>query len=56
VARSENKKQVRLNIIQHLLDHIPYETLPTPKIHLPKRKIGRYKSIDYPFRMVPEKY
>lgn len=56
VARSENKKKVRLNIIQHLLDHIPYETLPTPKIHLPKRKIGRYKSIDYPFRMVPEKY
>jgi len=56
VARSESKKRVRLNIIQHLLDHIPYETVPTAKVHLPKRKIGRYKAIDYPFRMVPEKF
>jgi polyphosphate kinase 2 len=56
VARSESKKRVRLNIIKHLLNHVPYEELPAPKIKLPKRKIGRYKSVDYPFRMVPEKY
>lgn len=56
VARSENKMKVRLNIIKHLLEHIPYEKLPEPKVKLPKRKIGRYKSIDYPFRLVPEKF
>jgi polyphosphate kinase 2 len=54
VARSESKKRVRLNVIKHLLDHVPYEKLPTPAIKLPKRKIGRYKPADYPFRMVPE--
>ncbi len=56
VARSESKKRVRLNIIKHLLSHVPYKSLPAPKIKLPKRKIGRYKAADYPFRMVPEKY
>jgi polyphosphate kinase 2 len=54
VARSESKKSVRLNVIKHLLEHIPYEKLPMPDIRLPKRKIGRYKAVDYPFRMVPE--
>ncbi|RLT97453.1 polyphosphate kinase 2 [Ketobacter sp.] len=56
VARSENKKQVRLNVIRHILDHIPYESLPSKELKLPKRKIGRYKEIKYPFRWVPEKY
>ena len=54
VARSESKKRVRLNVIKHLLEHVPYQKLPAPEIKLPKRKIGRYKPIDYPFRMVPE--
>jgi polyphosphate kinase 2 len=54
VARSESKKRVRLNIIKHLLAHIPYETLPAARIKFPKRKIGRYQPADYPFRMVPE--
>jgi len=55
-ARSENKKQVRLNIIQHLLNHVPYKKVDMEKVKLPKRKIGKYQAIDYPFRMVPEKY
>jgi polyphosphate kinase 2 len=54
VARSESKKKVRLNVIKHLLEHIPYEKLSTPPVKLPKRKIGRYKAADYPFRIVPE--
>lgn len=56
VARSESKKRVRLNIIKHLLSQIPYKELPGSKAKLPKRKIGRYKSKDYPFRFVPEKF
>lgn len=54
VAHSESKKRVRLNVIKHLLEHIPYEKLPAREIKLPKRKIGRYKAVDYPFRTVPE--
>lgn len=54
VARSEDKKRVRLNVISHLLAHVPYEDVPAEKVTLPKRKIGRYKAADYPFKYVPE--
>ncbi len=56
VARSEDKKRVRLNVIDHLLKQIPYEHLPAEPVKLPKRKIGRYKPMDYPFRYIAEKY
>ena len=56
VARSEDKKRVRLNVISHLLAHVPYQELPTQKVVFPKRKIGRYKPVDYPFRYVPERF
>ena len=56
VAPSEDKKRVRLNVIAHLLAHIPYESVPTEPVKLPKRKIGRYKPMDYPFRYIAEKY
>ena len=56
VARSEDKKRVRLNVIRHLLDHVPHKAPPAPKVKLPKRKIGRYKAVDYPFKFVPEKF
>jgi polyphosphate kinase 2 len=39
VAISEDKKKVRLNIIRHILEHIPFKKLPTKTISLPKRKI-----------------
>ena len=54
VARSEDKKRVRLNVISHLLKQVPYEDAPAEKVTLPKRKIGRYKAADYPFKYVPE--
>lgn len=50
VARSEDKKRVRLNVISHLLKHVPYEAVETAKVKLPKRKIGVYRSVDYQFR------
>ena len=57
VANSENKKQVRLNVIHHLLSRIPYEEVPHEKVKLPDRKkLDRYKSPDYPFRFIPEIY
>jgi polyphosphate kinase 2 len=56
VARSEDKKRVRLNVISHFLKHVPYKELPAAKVKLPKRKIGRYKAADYPFKFVPERF
>jgi len=56
VARSEDKKRVRLNVISHLLAHVPYKDLPAEKVTLPKRRIGRYQSPDYPFRYVTDRF
>jgi polyphosphate kinase len=56
VARSEDKKKVRLNVISHLLSKVPYKQVPREKIKLPKRKVGRYKAADYPFKVIEERY
>jgi polyphosphate kinase len=57
VAKSDDKKRARLNIITHLLEHIPYETLPREKVKLPARqKAGSYKESDHPIRSVAEKF
>jgi len=56
VARSEDKKRVRLNVITDILKHVPHKKAPAEKVVLPKRKIGRYKAADYPFRYVPEAF
>ncbi len=56
VARSEDKKKLRLNLISHLLAHVPYEELPQAEVKLGKRKIGKYAAIDYPFKLIPEPY
>ena len=56
VARSEDKKRVRLNVISHFLKHVPYKDLPAAKVKLGKRRIGRYKAVDTPFKYVPERF
>ena len=56
VAPSEDKKRVRLNIISHMLEKIPYKAVKTEKVKLPKRKIGKYKAAEYPFKYVEEKF
>ena len=56
VARSEDKRRVRLNVIHHILEQVPYKELSTGAVKLPKRKIGRYESPPYPFRYVAEAY
>ena len=56
VARAEDKKKLRLNLISHLLQHVPYEDLPQEKVKLGKREIGKYKAMDYPFRYIPEPF
>ncbi|MFC5594877.1 polyphosphate kinase 2 [Lysobacter niastensis] len=57
VARTDDKRRGRLNIIRHLLDHIPYEELAREKVRLPKRqKRGDYVEPDYPFNYIKERY
>ncbi|WP_374439160.1 polyphosphate kinase 2 [Pseudomonas panipatensis] len=58
MARSEDKRRVRLNIISHLLKQIPYEDLTKDQdIKLPKRGgIGRYQAAPYPYKMVEEHF
>ena len=57
VAKSDDKKRARLNIVTHLLSRIPYKEAPRVKVELPKRrKEGKYKSPDFPFKYVSEVY
>ena len=49
-------ERVRLNVISHLLEHVPYKDAPAEKVEFPRRKIGRYTAIDYPFKYVPERF
>ncbi|WP_375739889.1 polyphosphate kinase 2 [Pseudomonas boanensis] len=58
MARSEDKRRVRLNLISHLLQQIPYGDLTRDAaIKLPKRgTLGRYKAAPYPFKIVEERF
>jgi polyphosphate kinase 2 len=54
VARSDNKRQARLNIITHLLSSIPYKKVPRGNVSLPKRKIARSRPLGGSLKIVPE--
>ena len=55
LAHTDDKKRGRLNIITHLLSHIPYEPAPIAPVKLPRRqRAGKYREIDYPFKFVPD--
>jgi len=57
VAPSNDKKRVRLNIISHLLEHIPYKALPREKLELPKRqKRGGYREPNYPYKVIKQRF
>jgi polyphosphate kinase len=57
VARSEDKKRVRLNIITHLLGRIPYKKLPREKVSLPDRQKRKgYREPGYAYKYVAEKF
>jgi len=57
VARSENKKRVRLNVISHILEQVPVGKLEKQgKVELPRRKIGRYTPKELPLKFVPERF
>ena len=57
VARTDDKRRGRLNIISHLLKQIPYKELPQEKVKLPKRQKRKgYRAPDYPYKFIKEQY
>jgi len=57
VARSDDKRRARLNIIDHLLSNIPYERMPQAKVKLPERHIAKADQTSrIPLKIIPEVY
>ena len=56
VARTDDKRRGRLNVITHLLAHVPYEPLEVPKIVLPERSVHGAAPREEHVRLVAEKY
>ena len=56
VAVSEDKKRARLNVISHLLAHIPYKHLDVEKVKLPKRSAKATPPPPDSFHPVPAKF
>jgi polyphosphate kinase 2 len=57
LARSDDKKSARLNIISHLLSKIPYEEVKREKVVLPKRKLSSdHRGTDHSSKFIPERY
>jgi polyphosphate kinase 2 len=55
VVRSDDKRRARLNVISHLLRHVPYEEIARKKVKLPDRqKPQGYVEPDYPYKYVTE--
>ena len=54
VVRSDDKRRARLNAITHILGRIPHGDAPREKPKLPKRRIGRVRETNYPFKFIPE--
>ncbi|WP_079229761.1 polyphosphate kinase 2 [Pseudomonas putida] len=58
MAHSNDKRRARLNIVSHMLSRIPYKDITREQVvKLPKRgKIGKYKAVAYPFKVIEERF
>jgi polyphosphate kinase len=57
VARGDDGKRARLNMISHLLGEIPYESVPRARVRVPTTPdAGGYREPDYAYRYVEERY
>ena len=57
IARTDDKKRGRLNIISHLLTQVPYTSVEPREIKLPKRKVNAtYDERDLPLKYVPTRF
>jgi hypothetical protein len=56
VARSDDKRRARLNIIKHLLANIPYKRVPRAKVKLPSRHVAKAEQPRLPLKFIAEDY
>jgi hypothetical protein len=57
VARSDDKKRARLNVITHLLEQVPFVAPPRKPVELPRRKIHAVEPTSgVPLRYIPTPY
>jgi polyphosphate kinase 2 (PPK2 family) len=57
VANNDDVRRGRLNLISHLLAHVPHKKLPREKIKLPKRqKAHGYVEVEHDFKYIEEKF
>jgi polyphosphate kinase 2 len=57
VARTDDKKRGRLNLISHLLSQVPYKPLAHKDVTLPKRqRAGGYVEPDLPLHHIPTRF
>jgi hypothetical protein len=57
VARGDDGRRARLNMISHLLGQIPYECVPRARVRVPTTPdAGGYREPDYAYRYVEERY
>ncbi len=57
VVHSDDKKRARLNVISHLLEHVPYAAPARKPVELPRRKVhATTPRADVSVREVPERF
>ena len=57
IARSDDKRRARLNIINHLLANIPYRDVPRTKVKLPERRVAAVdQAPKFPLKIIPDEY
>ncbi len=56
VARSDDKRRARLNIISHILSRIPHQSPPREKVKLPKRKTPKARPVSPSVKVIAEKF
>ncbi len=57
VVHSDDKKRARLNVISHLLEHVPYQAPARKQVELPRRKVHTpTPRADVAVREVPERF
>ena len=56
VARSDDKRKARLNIITHMLSKIPYKDVPREKVKLTKRHVSKKSASEDLLRFIPEPF
>jgi len=57
VARGDDGRRARLNMISHLLGQIPYESVPRARVRVPTTPDpDGYREPDYAYRYVEERY